>query len=313
MHMSAKLANEITSWVVPVEYAGMRVDRVLALLAPELSRVRAREVIEAGQVTLAGKQVTSVRQQVTAGEEITATSLPQTELDELPPEAMPLDILGESDHYIVINKPANLVMHPSRGHRGGTLANALVAHTPAVAKLPRAGIVHRLDKDTSGVLVAAKTEQARLNLIDQFRTRQAKRSYYAIVHGQPNTTGVIDLKIGRDNANRTKMAVNQSGKEAVTRWQVLATTPAYSLLSCTLESGRTHQIRVHMERLGHPVAGDKTYRRHARSEAGQFPRQLLHAYQLQFADPISNEVLEFHAPLPADFQIAQQQLGLQHA
>lgn len=304
--------SSIESWTVPEELAGMRVDRALALLAPSMSRSSARAVIEAGHVTLAGCSVSGPRQVVSAGEVITTDYLPELEPQDLVPQPMPLDIVAEQEGFIVVNKPPGLVMHPSRGHREGTIANGLAAHSETAACLPRAGIVHRLDKDTSGLFVAAKTEAARLALIEQFKERTANRSYYAIVHGQPNQTGVIDLAIGRDATSRIKMAVSQTGRSAVTRWQVVATGTAYSLLICELESGRTHQIRVHMERLGHPIAGDRTYHRHARAEGEMFARQMLHAYKLSINDPMTDEPLEFSCPPPADFVAAQVALELEH-
>lgn len=295
--------------VVTQELAGMRLDRALAHLVQDLSRSRARVVTEEGRVFLDGERITDPRYSVVAGQNLTASYiLPQDPLMPLP-QLMDLDIIDERDEFLVLNKPPGLVMHPGSGHCDGTLANGLVAHSEGAALLPRGGLVHRLDKDTSGLVVVAKNSFARLNLLVQFKERTVKRNYLAIVHGQPAPTGVIDRPIGRDAANRVKMAVTEGGRPAVTRWRIVQAGKAYSLMICQLESGRTHQIRVHMECLRHPVAGDRAYCRHARAEGGMFPRQMLHAFKLAFNHPGSGEPLEYECAPPKDFLAVLQALN----
>ena len=226
-------------------------------------------------------------------------------------EEIQLDLLFEDEHIVVLNKPAGLVVHPGAGNADGTLLNALLFHSSELAMLPRAGIVHRLDKDTSGVMVVAKTEITRQRLIDAIGDRRVSRQYQTIVYGRLVSGGSVDAPIGRHRVQRTKMAVTNSGKPAVSHYRVKQVLKGFTHLEVSLESGRTHQIRVHMAHIGHPVLGDPLYGGRKRIPAGLteedrqelqgFSRQALHAWKLSFEHPISGEALEFSAAPPADF------------
>lgn len=296
--------------VVPPELDGTRLDRAVATLAGSTSRSEAKSAILAGKVEVAGTVVTSPRRPVSAGEAIAALIEPPPDLSQTRPVAGALDVVASDARFLVVNKPAGLVVHPARGHLSDTLANAVAAHCPAAAALPRAGIVHRLDKDTSGLIVIARTNAARLALQRGFKERLVGRAYLAIVHGNPPATGRIEREIGRSRANRLKMAVAVAGRPATTRFRVLARSAGFALARCELASGRTHQIRVHMEHAGFPVAGDRLYRKHARAEGGSFPRQMLHAYTLQFTLPDSAKPHSFVQPPPPDFAAAARAAGL---
>ena len=227
------------------------------------------------------------------------------------PEEIPLDILHEDSDILVINKPAGLVVHPGSGNPTGTLVNGLLAHDKNLSFLPRAGIVHRLDKDTSGIMVVAKTEPAYLDLVDQLKKRTVKRTYLALVVGVPISNKVIDEPIGRHPKIRTKQAVSKNGKEAITRISLKESYQLYSLLEVNLETGRTHQIRVHLAHIGFPIIGDPVYGGRKRFAAGssekimkiisEFKRQALHAYDLGLIHPKSSCEMSFRAPIPRDF------------
>jgi len=214
---------------------------------------------------------------------------------------MPLAIVYEDADLIVIDKPAGLVVHPGAGVPDRTLMNGLLAHCPALAGVPRAGIVHRLDKDTSGLLVVAKTVEAQVSLVRQLETRSMRRVYLAVVQGDPPTSGVIDAPVGRDTRARTRMAVTRRGKDAVTRYRVLERYGHAALVECRLESGRTHQIRVHFQHIRHPLVGDTVYRRGTRHGLA-FGRQALHAVELSLLHPRSGKTMTWQAEPPADFQ-----------
>ena len=214
---------------------------------------------------------------------------------------MPLSIVHEDRDLIVIDKPAGLVVHPGAGVPEGTLLNALLAHAPELAVVPRAGIVHRLDKDTSGLLVVARNVSAQANLVKQLAERSMRRVYLAVVHGDPPASGTIDAPVGRDVRVRTRMAVSQRGKQARTGYRVLERFGRAALVECRLETGRTHQIRVHFQHIHHPLLGDPVYRRGARQALG-FPRQALHACELALVHPRSHRALTWRAPLPPDMQ-----------
>ena len=226
------------------------------------------------------------------------------------PEALPLDLLYEDDHVIVLNKPAGLVVHPAAGHHSGTLVNRLLAHAPEMASLPRGGIVHRLDKDTSGVMLAAKSTLAHKSLVAQLAERTVSRHYSAVCRGTFSGGGTIDAPIGRHPTSRIKMAVVPDGKPAVTHYRIAERFGAHTHLDVSLESGRTHQIRVHLAWRKHPLIGDPVYGGRAMRPAGasdrllsalqEFPRQALHARELTFLHPESDESLQFSAPIPED-------------
>ncbi len=291
---------------VPADCAGLRLDQALAKMLPEYSRSRLQEWI-VGQMVKVDGSFASTRQKVWGAEKIEV--LPQTHPAEQPylAEDIPLDILYEDDALLVINKPVGLVVHPGSGNWEGTLLNALLHHAPQLGEVPRAGIVHRLDKDTSGLLVVAKTLIAQTNLVRQLQARTVKREYLALVYGELRHAGTVDEPIGRHPANRVKMAVTESGKPAVTHFQVEEKFPGCTLLRCRLETGRTHQIRVHLAHLKHPLVGDSMYLKgpqkcvpELRELLNGFPRQALHATRLALAHPVTGEMMEWHAPLPQD-------------
>jgi 23S rRNA pseudouridine1911/1915/1917 synthase len=293
------------------EDARMRLDLVLVKALPELSRSRLQQLIRGGSVRLNGA-TTVPNQLVRTGDEIEVTQPPPEKL-EANPEAIPLQILYEDDDLIVINKPAGLTVHPGAGQREHTLVNALLHHCRTLSGIggkERPGIVHRLDKETSGCLVAAKNDVAHRKLSDQFVARTVEKIYLALVAGQlREQAGVIEQKIGRHPVHRRRMSVaSPRGRSARTEYRVVRSGERASLVECRLHSGRTHQIRVHLHHLGHPVLGDKIY---AARLAKDFPRQMLHAWKLGFRHPRTGEWNSFEAPLPDDFKTAIAASGLQ--
>jgi 23S rRNA pseudouridine1911/1915/1917 synthase len=286
------------------EACGERLDKVLSRLVPQYSRSRIQQWIEAGLVTVDGARA---RSKTTALGDEDIIILPQAAPEEqaYKPEAMELSIVHEDAAILVLDKPNGLVVHPAAGNWSGTLLNALLYHFPAIGGVPRAGIVHRLDKDTTGLMVVAKSLAAQTDLVRQLQARTVKREYLALVWGTPRISGKIDASMGRHPRDRVKMAVteNASSKPALTHYERLATglldNRPVSLVRCQLETGRTHQIRVHMQSLGFPLVGDALYgKQHL---ASVFPRQALHAYRLGLIHPVSGDSLQWEAPLPADF------------
>jgi 23S rRNA pseudouridine1911/1915/1917 synthase len=289
---------------VPKEHARMRIDRHLVTALPELSRSRIQQLIRAGLVRLNGA-TTQPQQVVRPGDRIELTNPPPEKIDTRP-EAIPLEVLFEDDDLIVINKPAGMIVHPGAGHREHTLVNALLHHCPTLAGIggkERPGIVHRLDKETSGCLVAAKSDIAHRELSKQFAARTVEKIYLALVAGKVSKqTGVIEENIGRHPVHRKRMSAGSPrGRAARTEYRVLRSNEQASLLQCRLHSGRTHQVRVHLHHLGHPVLGDKIY---APRFAKDFPRQMLHAWKLGFRHPRTGEWKNFEAPMPEDFRQA---------
>ena len=293
---------------VPADQAGGRLDRVLAQLLPEFSRGRLQQWIEAGQVQV-NAQPCRVRDKVWGGEVI-CLEAQLTRCDEHRPQAIALDLVYADAHILIINKPAGLVVHPAAGNPDGTLQNALLHYAPELAALPRAGIVHRLDKDTTGLMVVARTLQAHSALVEQLQRRAVHREYRALVLGTLVAGGRVDAPIGRHPTQRTKMAVVGHGREAITHYRVLETYPGHTLLAVELETGRTHQIRVHMTHLHHPLVGDTTYGARPRPPRGcrpelatalqQFPRQALHALRLGLIHPATGAELCWEVPMAAD-------------
>ncbi len=316
-------------FIVPDDYAGLRLDQALVRLFPEYSRSRLQEWVRRQQVRVDAAYAVAVSQKMWGGEHLEV--LPQSHPSEQPylAEDIALDILYEDDALLVINKPAGLVVHPGSGNWEGTMLNALLHHAPQLAEVPRAGIVHRLDKDTSGLLVVAKTIAAQTALVRQLEARSVRREYLALVHGELVRSGKVDAPIGRHPAQRIKMAVVESGKPAVTHYQIETRFPTAStgsgqgctLLRCRLETGRTHQIRVHLAQIGHPLVGDSVYCKGPQKCAPQlrellnnFPRQALHATRLGLLHPVSGEMMEWHAPLPHDMvQLLQKIKAIAHA
>ncbi len=286
------------TFTIPLELAGLRLDQALAKLMPGESRTRLAKLIEAGHVRVDGEPA-AVRMKVKSGEAVEVTLAPRASEQAFRAEAIALTIVHEDDDVIVIDKPAGLVVHPGSGNWAGTMLNALLHHVARLSELPRAGIVHRLDKDTSGLLVVAKNEPAQLELVRQLQARTVKRTYLALARGHVKVAGSVEAPIGRHPVHRTRMAVVADGKPSVTRYRVRETLPAHTLLECDLETGRTHQIRVHLASIGHPIEGDPIY---AGKAPGLMTRQALHAWKLAFTHPRSGETLRFESPLPADFR-----------
>lgn len=292
--------------LLPGSASADRLDKALAGLFPGHPRAAWKTLIESGAVQVGGATARAARAPGHGAEiAVDFSAMPSRPPDDCEAEDLPLDIVHEDGDIIVVDKPAGMVTHPGAGSRHGTLQAALLFHHPAAAAMPRAGIVHRLDKGTSGLLVAAKHEAARLALIAQFKSRTIRRQYLAIVHGCPPATGLVDRPLAPRAPG--KMAVRHGGKEALTRYAVLKQWPAFALLRCWLETGRTHQIRAHLEHAGHPVAGDPDYRRRARALPFRMDRQALHAESLHLVHPGSGPG-EFRAEPPADIQAALQAL-----
>ncbi|MBF2087716.1 MAG: RluA family pseudouridine synthase [Synechococcales cyanobacterium K44_A2020_017] len=294
---------EDDSIYIDVQQGGDRLDRWLSDHLPEFSRARLQKLIEQGQVWVNDAPCTSKKQAVQAGDRITVT-IPEVEPLDLSPEAIPLDILYEDEHLIILNKAAGMVVHPAPGHPRGTLVNALLAHCPnlpGIGGVQRPGIVHRLDKDTTGAIAVAKTDLALQHLQAQFKTKTARREYLAVVHGSPSAEqGTVDQPIGRNVSDRHKMGIvpeDRGGRRAVTHWSVVERLGNYSLLQFQLETGRTHQIRVHAAFLGYPVVGDPVYSSN-RSIGVKLSGQALHAERLRLQHPVTQEWIEAIAPLP---------------
>ena len=295
---------------IPENAAGRRFDQVLAELFSDYSRSRLQQWVRDGAVLLDARRV-EAKYRVSGGEwvEIVAEL---REDSEVLPQAIPLDVRYEDEHLLVINKPAGLVVHPAAGNRDGTLQNALLHYDAGLAALPRAGIVHRLDKDTSGLMVVARQLSAHKSLVEQLQARSVHREYLALVQARVTASGHVDAPIGRHPRDRLRMAVVESGKPAVTHYRVLERFPAHTLVEARLETGRTHQIRVHMAYIHHPLVGDPLYGGRFRLPAGasealaevlrKFRRQALHARRLEFIHPASGEPVGWEAELPADFE-----------
>ena len=284
--------------LIPLELAGQRLDRALARMLPEESRSRLARLIEEGHVRVEGREA-EASLKVRSGESVEVALAPRPADTAFRPEAIALAVLHEDDELLVIDKPAGLVVHPGSGNWSGTMLNALLHHAPHTGDLPRAGIVHRLDKDTSGLLVVAKTEAAQTALVRQLQARTVKRTYLALVRGKLSAGGTVDAPIGRHPVQRTRMAVVLGGTPAITHYRVRRRFAAHTLLECDLETGRTHQIRVHLASIGHPLEGDPVY---AGKVRGTFRRQALHAWKLAFVHPKSGEPVSFESPMPADLE-----------
>jgi 23S rRNA pseudouridine1911/1915/1917 synthase len=288
------------SATVPREMGGLRLDQALARLFHQYSRNRLQAWLAQGHIKVDGKRL-SPRHPVTGGESVVLA--PPRVADGAAPRAqrMPLKVVFEDAALIVIDKPVGLVVHPGAGQPDRTLMNGLLAHAPALAGVPRAGIVHRLDKDTSGLLVVAKTVAAQASLVEQLASRSVRRTYLALVQGDPPASGVIDAPVGRDPRARTRMAVTHRGKESRTTYRVVERFGAAALVECRLDTGRTHQIRVHFQHIRHPLIGDTVYRRGTRHGIN-FPRQALHAAELSLVHPSSGKTMTWSSPLPRDMK-----------
>jgi 23S rRNA pseudouridine1911/1915/1917 synthase len=299
------MSDEVRRFVVAPEDAGLRLDVFLAR-ASALSRARVQALIAEGRARVDGTP-RKAGQAVAPGQKVELSVPPPVPLD-LTPEAIPLDILHEDEALLVVNKPAGLVVHPGAGRPSGTLVHALLAHCgrlPGIGGVERPGIVHRLDRDTSGVMVVAKTEEAHRALSQDFKGRRVQKRYLALVHGEmAQPAGTIEAPIGRREHDRQRMGVREGGRDARTRYRVIQRMPGRTLVELLPETGRTHQLRVHLAHIGHPVVGDLTYggrrERRAAGRQGAVERQMLHAWRLGFHHPVRGLWMEFTAPVPAD-------------
>ncbi|HIK13901.1 MAG TPA: RluA family pseudouridine synthase [Leptolyngbyaceae cyanobacterium M33_DOE_097] len=296
-----------------VEEAGERLDVYLADQLADFSRSRLQKLIAQAFVSINQSVCTSKKMLLQAGDRVTVT-IPEAEPLAITPEEIPLEVLYEDDDLLIVNKPAGMVVHPSPGHASGTLVNALLWHCrnaagestlSGIGGVQRPGIVHRLDKDTTGAIAIAKNDQAHLNLQQQFQHKTAKRDYLGVVYGAPKTeSGTVNAPLGRHPVERKKMAIvpeNQGGRSAVTHWQIRERLGNYTLLEFSLETGRTHQIRVHAAHIGHPIVGDPDYSS-GRSIGVNLQGQVLHAWRLRLKHPVTQELIEAIAEPPKTFQ-----------
>lgn len=295
---------------VPDELGNKRFDHIAAQVFPDFSRARLQSWIKEGKLTVDG-EIRKAKEKLVGGEELKLDVVTQAEGEWLP-EPIDFPIVFEDEHILVINKPMDLVVHPAAGNLTGTLLNGLLHHCPDLINIPRAGIVHRLDKDTTGLMVVAKTLQAQNHLVEQLQSREMGREYEAVVQGVLTGGGTVSEPIARHLKDRTKMAVHPTGKEAVTHYRVLEKFPTHTYVRVKLETGRTHQIRVHMAHIQHPLVGDPTYGGKVRLPKGvshemrdvlrEFPRQALHARKLTLMHPNTNKSMSWEVPLPDDFE-----------
>lgn len=295
--------------LVPQDCLGKRLDQTLAQMFPDYSRSRLKEWVLAGNVTVNGVVQTKAREKMYGGETISIQAEIEAE-ERFEAQNIPLNIVYEDDDILVINKPADLVVHPGAGNPDGTVLNALLHHCPQVEIMPRAGIVHRLDKDTTGLMVVAKTIAAQTNLVEALQAREITREYEAVANGIMTAGGIVDEPIGRHATKRTHMAVTISGRPSVTHYRVMEKFRLHTRLRLRLETGRTHQIRVHMAHISHPLVGDPLYGGRPRppknatpellSELRGFKRQALHAAMLSLYHPITGELMTWHADVPED-------------
>lgn len=292
------------------QFSGFRLDQALSQMMPDYSRSRIQDWIKSGFITLNDKTV-KPREKVYLGDQLTL-DIPETTKTFDQPEPVEFEVLFEDEHLFVVNKPAGLVVHPAAGHQSGTLVNGLLYREPKLEQLPRAGIVHRLDKDTTGVMVVARSLQAHSNLVDALQQREVKREYIAIARGVITAGRTIEEPIARHPVDRKRMSVQENGKHAVTHFTVAERYRNHTLVDVRLETGRTHQIRVHMAHIRYPLLGDQVYGGRFAIPAGvtdeleqalrSFKRQALHARRLSFDHPVSGEALSFEAEIPSDMQ-----------
>ena len=295
--------------IIAPEQCGQRLDQAIAELFGDYSRSRLKEWITAGKVKVDGEVMTKARTKMIGGEAIEIRTEIEVE-ERWQPQAIELDIVYEDEHILVINKPAGLVVHPGAGNADGTVLNALLHHCPEIEQVPRAGIVHRLDKDTTGLMVVAKTIPAQTHLVSKLQARQITREYEAIATGPMTGGGIVEEPIGRHPTKRVLMAIHPMGKEAITRYRVAEKFRGHTRIRLRLETGRTHQIRVHMAHLRHALLGDPVYGGRPKplkksspeliEAMRNFRRQALHAIMLRLEHPITGEMMEWHAPVPED-------------
>jgi len=302
---------EVRAFTVSAQAHGERLDRALAPFVPEFSRSYLQQLIDLGAVTLGGHVVTRPAQRVKAGDAGAIELRPTPQSQAFKPEPVPLDVVHEDEHLLVVNKPPGLVVHPAAGNWSGTMLNGLLARDAKAAALPRAGIVHRLDKDTSGLMAVARTRVAMDALVRMIAAREVSRQYLALAHRPWEGRGerTVDAPIGRDPRNRLRMAVVDGGKPAMTTFDLVANAERGCFVRASLHTGRTHQIRVHMAHIGHPLVADPLY---GGSVTAGLERQALHAFRLAFDHPVTGVSLEFHAPLPDDLQAALRDWGVRY-
>jgi 23S rRNA pseudouridine1911/1915/1917 synthase len=302
---------ELRPFVIEPALHGQRLDHALVALAPEFSRSYLQQLVEAGAVAINGAAARRSSHKVKAGDQGTIELRPTPQSQAFRPEPMALDVLHEDEHLLVLNKPPGLVVHPAPGNWSGTLLNGLLARDAGAMVLPRAGIVHRLDKDTSGLMVVARTRAAMDALVQKIAAREVSRQYVALAHRSWGAGGPrhVAEPIGRDPRNRLRMAVVDTGKPAATTFELLQDAEEGCWVRATLQTGRTHQIRVHMAHIGHPLVADELY---GGAAAAGLARQALHAFRLGFEHPMTGAPLEFHAPLPADLRDALKAWGLKY-
>ena len=297
--------------IVPESCLGKRLDQTLAQMFPDYSRSRLKDWILAGSVSINGQVITKAREKVSGGETIVIDAEVEADI-RFEPQDIPLNIVYEDDDILVINKPKDLVVHPGAGNPDGTVLNALLHHCPQLDVVPRAGIVHRLDKDTTGLMVVAKTIAAQTNLVESLQAREITREYEAVANGIMTAGGTVDEPIGRHGTKRTQMAISPFGRPSVTHYRVMEKYRLHTRMRLRLETGRTHQIRVHMAHITHPLVGDPVYGGRPRPPKNatpelleylrSFKRQALHAIMLSLFHPITGEEMTWHAPLPDDFK-----------
>ena len=296
---------------VDAEDSGKRIDVIISKKFPEFSRMQIKKFIELDFLSIDCKKISKVSEKVPVGSKVSLSGQIDTEVENLP-QNIEIEISKETKDFIVINKAPGIVVHPGSGNKSGTILNSLLFNFPELADLPRAGIIHRLDKDTSGLMVIARNDRAYKHLSDQISSRTVKRGYDLIVIGRTLRAGTLEFPIGRHRTIRTKQSVTEKGKEAITKFKVLEFLGFYTYIRAYLGTGRTHQIRVHFSHIKHPLVGDKTYgtsQRFAKNTSDdlkdfiiKFPRQALHATELSFIDPSSNETVNFQSKIPKDFQ-----------
>jgi 23S rRNA pseudouridine1911/1915/1917 synthase len=304
------MMQEKLDQVIPEDLAGVRLDLALVELFPDFSRARLQHWVKNGQIRVNGETWRS-KDKVAGGENVALQYEPENAVETFQPESIPLDIVFEDDHLLVLNKPPGLVVHPGAGNWSGTLLNALLYRFPELQSIPRAGIVHRLDKQTSGLMVVARTLQAHKSLVDALQLRDVSREYIALVEGKLIAGGCVEEPIGRHPVERKRMAVRENGKPAVTHYRINKRYQSHTLLDVKLETGRTHQIRVHMAHIHHSIVGDPVYGNRRRVPKGMkeadllalrgFRRQALHAKRLGLVHPGSGEAVSWEAPIPDDF------------
>ena len=307
-HSIDKPPEQFAFTVAPAD-DGRRLDQVLAAAVPQFSRARLQAWVREGRVSMNGTAITKTREAVRSGADI-CLQTPALRNTDAPPAAenIPLDVVFEDEDVLVVNKPAGLTVHPGAGQAAGTMQNALLHHRPALEALPRAGIVHRLDKLTSGLLVVAATLEAHTALVRALAERDIGREYLALVWGEVIAGGTIDAPLGRDPRDRRRYVISQGGRQAVTHYRVAERLPKHTLLRVQLETGRTHQIRVHMQSRKWPLVGDPVYGRRGDPLRSLLPRQALHAWRLSFAHPRTGAELSFSQDPPADMQAVLEHL-----